>query len=120
MPSRVLAFLLAVVLLWSGLNTVEAPHVFASPAPEQVLVIAAGGSPSAPAEGSVEHHHLDDLPSQVQTELPPETPGLLPASPAPGAPRLVMALPHPFASAEAVSPFLAGPLRPPCSGALAG
>jgi hypothetical protein len=122
MLSRVLAFLLAVVVLWSGLNSIEAPRIFASPSPspEQVVAISHAGGQTAAAEGSVEHHHLDDLPSQVLSDPPPETPGLLPASLAPSAPRMVMALPHPFASAEVGSPFLAGPLRPPCSAARTG
>lgn len=120
MPSRVLAFLLAVVLLWSGLNTIEAPHSFAWPSHEQRLAIVHAGGQAAAHEGSVEHHHLDDLPSQAQGDPPPETPGLLPAPLAPSAQRMVMAQPHPFATAEAGPPFLAGPLRPPCSAALAG
>ena len=120
MPSRVLAFLLAVVLLWSGLNTIEAPDVFALPSPEQRFVIVHAGSQAAAHEGSVEHHHLDDLPTQAPSEPPPETPGLLPTPLAPSAQRMVMAQPHAFASAEAGPPFLAGPLRPPCSAALAG
>jgi len=120
MPSRVLAFLLAVVLLWSGLSTIEAPRAFALPAPERGLAISPAGDQSAAHEGSVEHHHLDDLPSQAQSDPPPETPGLLPAPLAPSAQRMVMAQPHPFASGEAVPPFLAGPLRPPRSAALAG
>jgi hypothetical protein len=120
MPARLIALLLAVVLLWSGLNTIEAPRVFASPSPEQVLAIDLAGGQAAAAEGSVEHHHLDDLPSQAQSDPPPETPGLLPAPLAPSAPRMVMAKAHPFATAGTVPPFLAGPLRPPCSAALAG
>jgi len=120
MPSRVLAFLLAVVLLWSGLNTIEAPGAFDSPATEQALAIANAGGQSAAHEGSVEHHHLDDLPSQAQSDPPPETPGLLSSPHAPSAQRMVMAQPHRFASAAAGPPFLAGLLRPPCSAALAG
>jgi hypothetical protein len=120
MLSRVLAFLLAVVLLWSGLSTIEAPQAFALPSPEQGLAVAHAGDQSAAQEGSVEHHHLDDLPSQAQSDPPSETPGLLPAPLAPSAQRMVMAQPHPSASDEAVPPFLAGPLRPPCSAALTG
>jgi hypothetical protein len=120
MPHRVIAFLLAAVLLWSGLNTIEAPRAFASPSPEQRLAIVHAGSQAAPHEGSVEHHHLDDLPSQAQSDPPPETPGLLPAPLASSAQRMVMAQPHAFASAETGPPFLAGPLRPPCRAALAG
>jgi len=120
MPTRVIGLFLAIVLLWSGLSTIEAPHVFASPSPEQRLTIAHACGQAASHEGSVEHHHLDDLPSQAQSDPPPETPGLLPAPLAPSAQRMVMAQPHPFASGEAVPPFLAGPLRPPCSAALTG
>ena len=120
MPTRVTAFFLAFVLLWSGLNTIEAPHVFASPSPEQRLTIAHAGGQAAPPEGSVEHHHLDDLPSQAQSDPPPETPGLLSTPIAPSAQGMVMAQPHAFAAAETGPPFLAGPLRPPCSAALAG
>jgi len=120
MPFRVVACLLAVVFLWSGLNTIEAPRSLASPASEQELATVHAGGQAAAHEGSVEHHHLDDLPSQAQSDPPPETPGLLPAPLVPSALRMVMAQPHPFASAEAGPPFLAGPLRPPCSAALAG
>lgn len=120
MPSRVPAFLLAVVLLWSGLNTIEAPRAFASPSPEQKLAIIVAGGQAATQEGSVEHHHLDDLPSQAQSDPPPETPGLLSTPLAPSAEWMVMAQPHAFVSAGTGPPFLAGPLRPPCSATLAG
>ena len=33
MPSRVIAFLLAFVLFWSGLSTIEAPSALAQPSP---------------------------------------------------------------------------------------
>lgn len=121
MPARVIAFLLAFVLLWSGLNFIEAPGVPVSSSQERgPSVVHAGGGPTAAHEGSIEHHHLDDLPFQAQNEPPPETPGVLPAPPLPGAQRRVMAQPHPFAAAETVPPFLAGLLRPPCCAALAG
>jgi len=120
MPIRVIGLFLAIVLLWSGLSTIEAPHVFASPSPEQRLTIAHACGQAASHEGSVEHHHLDDLPSQAQSDPPPETPGLLPTPIAPSPQRMAMAQPHAFASAEAGPPFLAGLLRPPCSAALAG
>ena len=66
-------------------------------------------------DGSVEDHHLDDLPSQVQNDPPAETPGLLAAPVAPAAQASVMATPRAVVSTAAVSPCLAGPLRPPCS-----
>jgi hypothetical protein len=120
MPPRVIALFLAIVLLWSGLSTLEAPRALASPSPEQQHPIAHASGSVAAHEGSVEHHHLDDLPSQAQSDPPPETPGLLPTPLAPSAQWMVMAQPHAFASAETGPPFLAGPLRPPCSAALAG
>jgi hypothetical protein len=101
MPRRVIAFLLAVVLLWSGLSTLEAP------------------SASAP-EGSVEQHHLDDLPLQAQNDPSTEGPGLLPAPLTATAPLLVVAQRHVFVSTAAGPPYLAGPLRPPCSDAISG
>lgn len=119
MPTRVIALFLAFVLLWSGLSTIEAPRAFA-PSHEQQHAIAHAGGQAAAHEGSVEQHHLDDLPSQAQNDPPTETPGLLPAPLKPGAPSMVMAQPHTFVSAATGSPFLAGPLRPPCRTALTG
>jgi len=120
MPSRVIALFLAVVLFWSGLSTIEAPSALAQPSPEQRHAIAHAGGSAATTEGSVEHHHLDDLPSQAQNDPPPETPGLLPAALPPGFPGLPMAEPRTMALAGTASPFLAGPLRPPCGSACLG
>jgi hypothetical protein len=120
MPIRVIGLFLTIVLLWSGLSTIEAPHVFASPSPEQRLTIAHAGGQAASHEGSVEHHHLDDLPSQAQCDPPTETPSLLPEPLKRAAPSLAMARPRSFVSVAAGSPFLAGPLRPPCDGTLTG
>jgi hypothetical protein len=120
MPLRVIALVLSVVLLWSGLSTIEAPLVFAQPSPEQQHALVHAGGQVAAHEGSVEHHHLDDLPSQAQSDPVSETAGLLPAHLTPSAPSVVMAQPRAFASAEAGPPFLAGPLRPPCCAAFAG
>lgn len=112
---RLLALFLAVVLLWSGLSTIEAPRFFAASSLEQGLAVVHDSDGQAAAhEGSVEKHHLDDLPLQAQSDLPPETPGLLPAPLVPSAQRMVMSRPHPLASAETGPPYLAGPLRPPC------
>jgi hypothetical protein len=120
MPNRVIVLFLAFVLLWSGLATIEAPRAFAQPSPERQHAIAHAGGLAAADDGSVEHHHLDDLPSQAQNDPPTETPGLLPA-PLKAAPHsLALGRPHTFVSAAAGSPFLAGLLRPPCSAALAG
>jgi hypothetical protein len=120
MPSRVIAFFLAVVLFWSGLSTIEAPSALAQPSPEHQHAIAHAGGGAATNEGSVEHHHLDDLPSQAQNDTAPETPGLLPAAPPPSFAGLPMAEPRTMTLAGTASPFLAGPLRPPCGSACAG
>jgi hypothetical protein len=120
MPIRVIALFLAFILLWSGLNTTEAPRAFAQPSPEQKFAIVHAGGVAAEREGSVEHHHLDDLPSQAQCDPPIETPGLLPAPLTRSTPSVAMAQPRSLASAEVGPPFLAGPLRPPCGAALAG
>lgn len=120
MPFRVIALFLAFVLFWSGLSTFEAPSALAQHSPEQQHALAHAGGPSGLHDGSVEDHHLDDLPSQAQSDPPAETPGLLPAPLRHTAQALATAQPHTFVSAAAGSPCLAGPLRPPCSEALAG
>jgi hypothetical protein len=120
MPFRPIAFFLVFVLFWSGLSTFEAPSALAQPSPEQQHALALGGGPADLDDGSVEDHHLDDLPSQAQSDPPAETPGMLPAPLRPTSQIRATAQRHCFVSAAAGSPFLAGPLRPPCSEALAG
>ena len=120
MPRRVIALLLAAILFWSGLSTFEAPGALAQPSPDQQYAIAHAGGPAAANDGSVEDHHLDDLPSQAQSDPSTETPGLLAAPLAAIVPSLVMTTPHAFVSAVAGPPFLAGPLRPPCVEAIKG
>jgi hypothetical protein len=120
MPSRVIAFFLAVVLFWSGLSTIEAPSALAQHSHEQEHALAPAGGPSGLHDGSVEDHHLDDLPAQAQSDTSAEPPGLLPAPMRQTAASLASALPRSLTSAVAGSPFLAGPLRPPCSEALTG
>jgi len=115
-----LTLFLAIVLLWSGFSTVEAPRASAQPAHEQKLAIAHADGKAAGHGGSVEHHHLDDLPSQAHSDTPAEPPGLLPATLTPSVPLVKMAQPRAFASAAAELPFIAGPLRPPRNAALAG
>ncbi|WP_144290151.1 hypothetical protein [Ideonella sp. A 288] len=120
MPTRVFALLLAVVLLWSGLSTIEAARGLAPSSPQQSHAVAAAGEPDAAPAGSVEHHPLDGLPAQAQSDSPTETPGLLPAPLMPSTHAAAMGRPSAFVSAETGSPVLAGPLRPPCCAALAG
>jgi hypothetical protein len=117
---RVIALLLASILLWSGLSTVEAPHTIASSPADQQYAAAQAAALVAAHEGSVEHPHLDTLPPLAQLDAPNETPGLPSAPLVPGAPSLALMQPRTFVPAGAGSPFLAGPLRPPSSSGLAG
>jgi len=120
MPLRVIAFFLAFVLLWSGVSTIEAPRPLAPTSPEQQHAIAHADGQGAAHEGSVDDHHLDDLPAQAQNDSPPETPGLLPLSLTPRFHGGPLAQPRALASVVLAPPFLAGPLRPPCGAVLAG
>jgi hypothetical protein len=114
MPHRVIAFFLALVLLWSGLGTIEAPDAWAQPGSEPSLAQLEAERPAGTHPGSVEDHHLDDLPMQAQNDPPPETPGLMPAWRAPEAVPGRAAPPQVCLTAGTGSPCLAGPLRPPC------
>lgn len=120
MPRRVITFLLAVVLLWSGLSALEAPSASAQPSADQPHAMAHAAGPAAVHEGSVEQHHLDDLPSQAQNDPSTEGPGLLPAPLTATAPLLIVAQPHVFVSTATGPPYLAGPLRPPCGDVISG
>lgn len=120
MPSRVIAFFLALVLFWSGLSTIEAPSALLQPAHEQQHVLSQAGGPPALNDGSVEDHYLDDQPSHALNDPTVETFGLLPAPLRPRAQSLATVVPHAFVLAAAGSPFLAGLLRPPRSEALSG
>jgi len=120
MPTRGIAFFLSFVLLWSCLGTIEVPRALAKPSGElQHILPQSGGSVTA-QEGSVEHHHLDDLPSQAQNDPATETPGVPVDVVKVSAAGPATARPHAFESGAVPSPILAGPLRPPCSAAQQG
>jgi hypothetical protein len=119
MPSRVVALFIAFVLLWSGLSSIEAPRVLAQPSPGHQHILSHGSGSAAGQEGSVEHHHLDDLPSQAHNEPPTDTPGLLPVPSMRTAHSVAMAMPRAGTPREAGPPFLARALRPPCSATVA-
>lgn len=120
MPSRVFVLFLAIVLLWSGLSTIEGARALAQPSPAQERDVADAGAPNAGQESSVVHHLLDDLPSLALNDPPAEPPGLLSAPLKAGGPLPTIVRPLAFVSAALGSPFLAGPLRPPCSADVAG
>lgn len=121
MPHRVLAFFLACLMLWSGLSTYEPPELaLPGPAEEAVVLAASAAAPGSPAaaalRGSVADHHLDDQPAQTPADLVADLPALLKG---PRAAVLVAGpgLPLPArAAALRPAPWLAGLLRPPCSG----
>jgi hypothetical protein len=101
MPTRVIALVIACVLLWSGFGAIEPLQPDAAPAVQL-------------AAGSVVDHHLDDQPSQLQSEPGSQNPGLLPAPASLRPVALSMAAPHPFLLGVLRTPYLAGLLRPPC------
>jgi len=114
MPSRVLALLLALVLFWSGFGFVEAPLANAQPIPvEQSAAVDVQGQ-LAVSDGSVEHHHLDDQPSQAQSDTPVDMPGLVSTRIGGGMPMPATSAARGLLSAALGSPYLAGLLRPPC------
>jgi hypothetical protein len=120
MPYRVIALLLAVVLLWPGLQTVQLSRVDAPSSAEQVLAFAPASESAVPHESSVLPQPPDDLVSQAVSEPAPETPGLLAGPVSPSGSWTATSPPRSVASAGTGAPFLAGPLRPPCRIALAG
>lgn len=119
MPSRVVPFLLAFLLLWSGFTTQERAVSFASSNVEQADVGLAGELQQRVHEGSVEDHHLDDQPAQAQTESVMDLQALFPARVDEPAFALTMARPRPYAVTTWLEPYLEGPQRPPCATRLA-
>jgi hypothetical protein len=108
----------SVVFFWSGISALKAPSDFAQPSTDQQHPITHAGGPAALNDGSVADHHLDDLPSQAQSDPSTDTPGLLRAPVASVAPASVMTMARAAVTTAAGSPRLAGPLRPPRSDAI--
>lgn len=116
MRFRVPALLLAAMLLWSSLATLEGTVALAPPEPASTSIVADAGTPPTAFDGSVEHHHLDDLPSQPHTDTAADA-GVLPGDPWDALPRGLGAGPPAEPSqAHLPSPPGAGPLRPPRPG----
>ncbi len=120
MGFRLLVVFLVATLVWSGFSTIEAPTSAGHPAPGQHHACADPYDPCDTPHGSVEDHHLDDLPSQTLSDPPAEPPALLQATGRPGHPDVPHAMPHPYRSAATGTPLLAGPLRPPARGPIPG
>jgi len=114
MAFRIIARFLAFFVFWSGLGAIEPVHALGLSSTEPHFAMTHSVGASAANEGSVEHHHLDDLPTQVQYEPLTETSGLLPGMPKAREPWLSMMLPLASVAVPEESPYLAGPLRPPC------
>jgi hypothetical protein len=110
MLSKGIALFLALVLLWSGIATQEPPQASGSP-----LTASSAERPAGPSgPGSVQDHHLDDLPSQVQGEAAADLPEqLVMAARSQGAAQPMPAAAGPMALAHG-TPCLDGLLRPPC------
>jgi hypothetical protein len=113
MSLRGITLFIAVVLLWTGLNTAEAPRGFAvSPGQMAAGSIEEDGRAQP---GSVEDHHLDDLPLLSHAEPPAEPHDAWPSALTLQALQVMVAMPRPGASTEPKAPVLAEPLRPPCA-----
>lgn len=114
MPARVLAFLIAIVLTWTGLATHESLRPAAAALAAEQSSSVAMALPGE-GDGSVADHHLDDRPTQVQIELEADLPALLLPAPLLLSPALRMARPLPHASSAWLSLYPDRPLRPPCA-----
>lgn len=69
MRPRALAFLLALVMVWMGLSAQEqAAEVCSETLAEQILALQPGAA-NTPSGGSLDDHHLDDLPFQLLADL---------------------------------------------------
>jgi hypothetical protein len=115
MPTHSIARLLVLFLLWSGFGNIERSHAFGQSTSESRISLNHSVGQSAAAEGSVEHHHLDDLPTQAFTDPPTDALGLLPGASMPNEPWLKAVQPRDCPASPQKPPCLAGPLRPPCT-----
>lgn len=120
MPSRVMALLLCFVLLWTSLGVSAAPPAAAPDCAAPGHAILEAADLAVPDDGAPTYPRVDGLPSPVLGDASAETPGLLPTPPTTRDQSLVMAPPRPRLSLGTPTPFLAGPLRPPCGVSFAG
>jgi hypothetical protein len=110
---RPFAFLLALVLLWSGASACEPLGSFLAADLAEQPLIAGSAEPGDRSEGTVADHHLDDLPSQSPGDLMQDLPGLPPSALTIRGRAAAVACPLPLEPARLPAPCLAAPERPP-------
>ncbi len=109
MFARALGLFLASVLFWTSLSTFEGLDACVPAQATQAFALAQDG----PLRGTVNEHHLDDLPSHTHAEAQGE-PVALPAGPQPAQPDAAPAQAPSFLGRHpAQAPALDGPRRPP-------
>jgi hypothetical protein len=104
MLTRLVAFLLVLVMFWTGTPVHEQATAMGAPAEQSEH----SGSDTWP-DGQLP----DDPLKQAHAEWLADLPGILPASAVAPAPALSMARPCPYAAAFWLPPYLDGPQRPP-------
>lgn len=123
MPTRALAFLLAFVLLWTGISGPQPAHALAAPdrAPLALSLPAepAACTPTAPADEPPAAAPAESLAAGHAESLADPLALLMDGAPAP-ATALRMARPHPGAAPTRLAPFLDGLRRPPRPGSHLG
>ncbi len=113
MASKGIAFLLALLLFWASIATQEPYSPSARTGSDTAADAWVDGPPGNHAEGSVNDHHLDDLPSQAHAEPSHELVAMLPAA---GHPRFFLGValrPTRYAPVALSPPDLDGPRKPP-------
>jgi hypothetical protein len=116
MPFRVVAFILAFVVLCSGFAAPEQARADSTHNLEQAQELTLGDGRHHP-DGSIDPDRADDLPAQPQAEGAHDP--LLLEPPGPAVDRtLTLARPYRLGLAALSPPFLEAPERPPCSAAI--
>lgn len=101
-------------MLWPGFSAFAPLHPVAPSSAEALDGFTPGGVSTVLDGGSGVDRQLVDLVSQLPCDPTTETPGLLPVRHEVDTPTLAMAQGPAFKLNDIRTPFLAGPLRPPC------
>lgn len=116
MATRLLAFFLAGLLLWTGYSTIEVPRLLAGgPDGAPLAEVIPAERERAPA-GSIEDHHLDDQASTAHPDLALDVPGVPFTRHMASWPGVGGRSPSVPGARGVGPPWLAGLLRPPCTG----